>query len=508
MIKLESNKAYFFKIVNNYGKRLIDLCLYIWYSTVSIRRYIKFIKESCMETSRFDGIIFDVDGTLWDARGVVAKSWEDIIRRETDWPIRFDDKSLGAMFGRTMDTIFFHFYPESTREEYERLTAIIYNVQNENLIKYAPPLYDGVKETLKKLSERYRLFIVTNAQRGYIDTIFKVHDIRKYFTDWMCFGDTGESKDVTITRLMERNHLERAVYVGDTQGDADASAKAGIPMVYAGYGLGSVDKPWKSIESFRELGDIFLKNIICENDKAEGRIKEHGYVVLSNDLEGAGEKVDTVIFDLDGTLLYTIEDLAGSVNYVLKKHGMPERSLEEITSFVGNGVAKLMERAAVSGTSLEQTAELLAEFKEHYGAHSMDNTRPYDGITDMLKNLKRRGFKLAVVSNKLESATENLCGHFFPGLIDTVVGDNPRMAKKPEADMVNAALFRLKSSRAAAVYVGDSEVDIATAANAGMRLIMVEWGFRKRADMEVLGAQSFIRKPDEIYSVLDRQSAL
>ena len=445
----------------------------------------------------FDGIIFDVDGTLWDVRKVVEKSWSDTITRETDWPIRFDDKSLGAMFGKTMDTIFFHFYPESTREEYERLTAIIYNVQNKNLIKYAPPLYNGVKETLEKLAERYKLFIVTNAQRGYIDTIFKVHDIKKYFTDWMCFGDTGESKDVTITKLMERNHLERAAYVGDTQGDADASAKAGIPMVYAGYGLGHVDKQWKSIKSFTELKDIFLpdgRGLEQEQDK---------YYKISQ-----GMPVDTVIFDLDGTLLYTIEDLAGSTNYVLKMHGMPERTLEEITSFVGNGVAKLMERAVVSGTSPEQVATMLAEFKEHYGAHSMDNTRPYDGITDMLKNLKQRGYKLAVVSNKLESATRNLCEHFFAGLIDTVVGDNPQMAKKPEADMVNAALFRLNSSRSAAVYVGDSEVDIVTAENAGMKLIMVEWGFRKRADMEKLGADCFINSPDEIYSVLERQSAL
>lgn len=444
-----------------------------------------------------DGIIFDVDGTLWDVRKVVEKSWSDTITQETDWPIRFDDKSLGEMFGKTMDTIFFHFYPESTREEYERLTSIIYNVQSKNLVECAPPLYEGVEDMLKKLSEHYKLFIVTNAQRGYIDTIFKVHNIRKYFTDWMCFGDTGKPKDVTITKLMERNHLERAVYVGDTQGDADACAKAGIPIVYAQYGLGKVDKPWKSIERFTELGDIFLNDGSGEADKTEKSVR------------AADEMpVDTVIFDLDGTLLYTIEDLAASTNYALKKHGMPERSLEEITAFVGNGVAKLMERAVAEGTTPEQTEQLLAEFKEHYSVHSLDHTRPYDGITDMLTGLKQRGYKLAVVSNKLESATRNLCEQFFPGLMDAVVGDNPQMAKKPEADMVNAVLYKLNSSRATAVYVGDSEVDIATAANAGMRLIMVEWGFRKRADMEKLGAQCFIHKADEIYSVLERYSDL
>lgn len=436
-----------------------------------------------MEKNSFDGIIFDVDGTLWDVRDVVTSAWRDIITKETDWPVRFDAQSLGKMFGKTMDAIFFHFYPESTREEYERLTSIIYKVQNDKTIEAAPPLYEGVSRTLKELSGQCRLFIVTNAQCGYIDTLFKVHDIRKYFTDWMCFGDTGEPKDVTITRLIRRNHLKNPVYVGDTQGDADACDKAGIPIVYAGYGLGRVDKPWRSIDSFKELRNIFISD---ESD-------EKKYI-----------PVDTVIFDLDGTLLYTIEDLAGSVNYVLKKYDMPQRSLKEITAFVGNGVAKLMERAVVRGTSPEQTAKMLADFREHYAGHNLDNTRPYPGIIDMLTTLKERGYKLAVVSNKFDGAARSLCEHFFGGLIDVTVGDNPKMAKKPEADMVNVALVRLESSRAAAVYVGDSEVDISTAANAGMRLIMVEWGFRERADMEKLGAECFIKKADEIYAAIDR----
>lgn len=477
--------------------------------------------------NKFDSIIFDVDGTLWDVRDAVAHAWRDVITELTDWEINFDGKSLGAMFGKTMDTIFFHFYPDSTKEEYEKITGVIYKRQKEYLIRYAPALYEGVEKTLEKLSHRYKLFIVTNAQRGYIDTIFAVHDIQKYFTDWMCFGDTNASKDVTIRKIIERNNLKNTVYVGDTQGDADSCEKAGIPIVYAAYGLGRVEKPWKSIEKFSKLADIFLsekecsmtqeeifqQEVIRENDdKKDIQCADTpmNAVLKADDISCANcddRKIDTVIFDLDGTLLYTIEDLAASTNHALQQYGMMERTLSEVTAFVGNGVAKLIERAVVPGTDKELFDKVFAEFKKHYAVHNLDHTRPYPGIIDMLSKLKEQGYKVAVVSNKLQSVTQSLCEHFFGEMVMLAVGDNPNMAKKPEADMVNEALYRLERSRANAVYVGDSEVDIETAKNSGMKLIMVEWGFRKRTDMEKLGAECFIDEPDKIFDVLKKYEA-
>lgn len=431
----------------------------------------------------FDGIIFDVDGTLWDVRDSVAKVWRDTITEAAGWPITFDAHSLGEMFGKTMDTIFFHFYPDSTQEEYEKISSIIYGRQQEYLIRLAPPLYEGVEKTLARLAEKYRLFIVTNAQRGYIETVFAVHDIRKYFTDWMCFGDTDAPKDVTIRKLMERNHLKNAVYVGDTKGDWEACKKAGIPMVYAGYGLGRVDEPWKEIKAFPELEDIFA---------------------------GAGEKPpeirgkrNTVIFDLDGTLLDTLDDLRDSVNHVLAGQGMQERSLKEIRTFVGNGVGKLMERAVEPGTSKELEARMLEEFRRYYTEHSLDKTKPYDGVRELLEGLKEKGCKLAVVSNKLDGAVKGLCDHFFKGLLDIAMGEHGGIEKKPSPDMVNQVLCKLGVSRGDAVYVGDSEVDIATAGNAGMPLIMVEWGFRDREEMKRLGAEHFAKEAGDILSILD-----
>lgn len=220
------------------------------------------------------------------------------------------------------------------------------------------------------------------------------------------------------------------------------------------------------------------------------------------DVQEYAGSVNTVIFDLDGTLLNTIDDLMDSVNHVLSVHGMPVRSKAEITAFVGNGVGRLMELSVPEGTKKAQCDELLSEFCAYYSLHGRDKTAPYEGITDMLAALKRAGLRLAVVSNKIDSAVKELCNSFFGGLLELAVGEHENTARKPAPDMLYEVLEHLGAGVDDAVYVGDSEVDIATAEAAGMRLIMVEWGFRKREDMEKLGAVHFVRKPEEIADIL------
>ncbi len=415
-------------------------------------------------------IIFDIDGTLWDVRKEVAMAWADVIRENTDWEITFDAARLGSLFGKTMTEIFNTLYPGVAEDEFARIRELIYVRQNEYLLKYKPALYEGMLDTIKALYEVYPLYIVTNAQSGYIETLFEATGIGQYFTDWMCFGDTNAPKNVTISRLMERNNITDAIYIGDTQGDAEACRLAGIPMIYASYGLGQVMEPYMTIEKPADLMDIFLP------------------------------KIDTVIFDLDGTLLNTLEDLADAVNYVLAKENMPVRTLEEVRAFVGNGVARLMERAVVPGTSAEKINDMLNEYREFYAAHSLEKTAPYEGILDMLANLKAKGYKLGIVSNKFDKAVKDLNKHFFSYYIQVAIGEHEGVSKKPAPDMVMEALKELDSDAAHAVYVGDSEVDIQTAWNAGMRLIMVEWGFRDRAEMEKLGAKVFAGEADEVIS--------
>ena len=206
------------------------------------------------------------------------------------------------------------------------------------------------------------------------------------------------------------------------------------------------------------------------------------------------------IFDLDGTLLDTLGDLAASTNYALRTHGMPEHSIDDVRRFVGNGVRKLMERAIPGGAANPDFEATFATFRQYYMEHSLDTTKPYEGIPETLAELKRRGCRLAVVSNKMMAATQELCRYFFPDTIEVAIGENESQGirKKPASDTVFAALRKLGVGNGEAVYVGDSDVDIQTAANAGLPCINVLWGFRDRDFLIQHGAKTFISAPSEL----------
>jgi phosphoglycolate phosphatase len=208
----------------------------------------------------------------------------------------------------------------------------------------------------------------------------------------------------------------------------------------------------------------------------------------------------TYIFDLDGTLLDTLDDLAASVNYALRTHGMPAHSTDDVRRFVGNGVRKLMERAVPDGADNPLFEEAFATFRQHYMTHSLDTTRPYKGIPETLAALKARDCRLAVVSNKMMAATQSLCSHFFPDTIEVAIGEHEAegIRKKPAPDTVIAALDALGVGKERAVYVGDSDVDIQTAANAGLPCISVLWGFRDKDFLIQHGAKTFISAPHEL----------
>lgn len=221
-------------------------------------------------------------------------------------------------------------------------------------------------------------------------------------------------------------------------------------------------------------------------------------------------KYNTYIFDLDGTLLDTLQDLAASVNYALRQHGMPEHSIDDVRRFVGNGVRLLMERAIPDGAKNPDFEATFATFREYYMHHSLDTTRPYPGVPEALAELKANGCKLAVVSNKMMAATVDLCRHFFPDTIEVAIGEHEAegIRKKPAPDTVFAALDALNIPRPlgggargggiSAVYVGDSDVDIQTARNAGLPCISVLWGFRDKEFLTKHGAETFISAPSEL----------
>ena len=256
------------------------------------------------------------------------------------------------------------------------------------------------------------------------------------------------------------------------------------------------------------------------------------------------KKYDTVIFDLDGTLLNTLGDLAAADNHALAEAGLPGVTLEQTRLYVGNGVRNLMLRsvygpefvsvfgdiASISAVDVEtrdgiqgvrdtdgrffalpadraQFEDILSSFRKYYSENMMVNTKPYDGIPEFLAKLSEDGFAIAVVSNKFDSAVKELCAYFFPD-IKVAVGQQESVSKKPAPDMVYEALHQLGKDRGNAVYVGDSEVDVQTAANAGMKCISCLWGFRGRKVLEANGADTFAKAPEDIAGWLDMENGM
>lgn len=210
------------------------------------------------------------------------------------------------------------------------------------------------------------------------------------------------------------------------------------------------------------------------------------------------KEYSTYIFDLDGTLLDTLTDLAASCNYALQQYGMPQHTIDEVCMFVGNGVKKLMERAIPNGLDNPQFEDVYQCFRQHYLEHGLDHTAPYAGVMPMLAELKRRKKNIAVVSNKFYKATQELCQHFFGEYVEVAIGEREGINKKPAPDTVLEALAQLGVTNEGAVYIGDSDVDIATAKNCHMPCISVLWGFRDKEFLLRSGASTFISSPDQL----------
>jgi phosphoglycolate phosphatase len=207
---------------------------------------------------------------------------------------------------------------------------------------------------------------------------------------------------------------------------------------------------------------------------------------------------DFYIFDLDGTLLNTLDDLTSTVNATLTHFGRAKRTKEEVCSFIGDGVKVLLFRAF--DNDLENYDEVLAYYYDYYSKHSADQTKPYDGVLELLRRLKSQGKKLAIVSNKGDLATKSLAKLYFDGLIDVALGENESggIRKKPAPDSVELALKQIGVAKEKAVYIGDSDVDIQTAKNAGLPCISVTWGFRDEQFLRANGGTCFAHTPDEI----------
>lgn len=214
---------------------------------------------------------------------------------------------------------------------------------------------------------------------------------------------------------------------------------------------------------------------------------------------------DTVIFDLDGTLLDTLDDLHASVNHALSSFNLPLRTRDEVRSFVGNGIKKLIERAVAQNADAETCSRVFDCFKAHYLLHCREKTAPYPGICELLSELKDSGCKLGVVSNKADAPVKELIDYYFPGIFGAVIGEREGVRRKPAPDSVLAALAQLESEPSGAVYVGDSDVDALTAANAGLPCVLVSWGFKDRGFLGTLDALGIADSTAELSAFISKR---
>ncbi len=211
-----------------------------------------------------------------------------------------------------------------------------------------------------------------------------------------------------------------------------------------------------------------------------------------------------IIFDLDGTLLDTIEDLANSVNFALKQHNFPTHKIEDYNFFIGNGVNKLLERALPEvHRNIDMVSMIKVDFMKHYFAHSDEFTKPYKGVSELLYTLYKEGFQLAVASNKVHAATVELVKQFFPEVkFVCVLGQREGFPVKPNPSILNEIIENAKVEKSEVLYVGDSGVDVATALNAKVPFVGVLWGFRPRKELEEIGASVFVANTDELYRII------
>lgn len=218
-------------------------------------------------------------------------------------------------------------------------------------------------------------------------------------------------------------------------------------------------------------------------------------------------KYTTIVFDCDGTLLDTLTDLRNAVNYVLRAHDLSERSVPEVKAALGNGVAHLMRQSLPDSISEAEFNTYLDEFKAYYGEHLQDYTAPYPGMLDVLDTLRVKGYKLAIVSNKIQEGITPLNKEYFGDRLPVAIGERPGLQRKPAPDMVLQALKELGSTQDESIYIGDSEVDVATAKNSGLLCIGVTWGFRDEQLHKDLGVTHIARKAEDIVTIIEALNA-
>lgn len=396
---------------------------------------------------KYDAIIFDIDGTLWDARESITQAWNLAIGELTGTPGQLETETFGGLFGRPLDELIGYAFPGVEKDKRAELGAYCLRRENEELVLHPGTLYPGVRETLEQLAEQYPLYIVSNCGVGYIEAMLEGTGLRHLFRGWLCYADTNAPKDVTIQVLSQRCGLKNPVYVGDIQADADACGKAGVDIIWAAYGLGTIQRPRAAIRSFAELPKV------------------------------VNNPYDSVIFDVDGTLWYACDKVAKIWSAAAEKYlGYPVNwtgvQLEkEFGKTMDDIMADLLPQL-----TLEQRQQLgqMCFDGENEGL-ALDPGVLYPGVAETVRELARRN-RLFIVSNCQKGYIEVMLDAY--GLRDCFQGWlcwEDTLAEKNETLRVLMQQYGLRHP----VYVGDTQGDADSCAKAGIDMIFAAYGLGK-----------------------------
>lgn len=405
-----------------------------------------------------DSVILDIDGTIWNSTDVVAVGWNKAIDDNFPETKHVTGEILKGQFGKTMAVIADNLFPNLNQEQKKILMDKCCEYEHKAIVENNKNItFPNVVETIKELSKKVPVYIVSNCQKGYVELVCEKIQISEYIADSECYGNNGNSKADNIKLIVQRNNLKNPVYVGDTQGDCDSCKEAGVPFVYAAYGFGTADSYLYKINDFSELKVLF-------------------------------DSYEYIFFDLDGTLTDPALGITNSFVYAFKKYGMEIPSYEKLLTFIGPPLVETFKNGF--GFSPEKAAEGVKVYREYFGTKGLFENSVYDGIEELLKKLKAQGKHLIVATSKPEKFSIQILEHFgLAQYFDTICGSLFDESRSKKAEVIAYAVELNKiTDKSKILMIGDREHDVFGAHEHGIKCCSVMFGYGNR--QEFINAKS------------------
>jgi len=421
---------------------------------------------------KIDSLILDIDGTIWNSTDVVAIGWNKAIDDNFPGTKHVTGEILKGQFGKTMNVIADNLFPNLNQEQKKFLMDKCCDYEQQAIVENTRDItFPNVVETIRELSKKVPIYIVSNCQKGYVELVCDKINITEYITDTECYGNNGKTKAENIKLIVERNNLKNPVYVGDTQGDCDSCKEAGVPFVYASYGFGKADSYLYKIDDFSDLKVLF-------------------------------DSYEYIFFDLDGTLTDPALGITNSFVYAFKKFGMEVPSYEKLLTFIGPPLVDTFKTGF--GFDDEKAAEGVKVYREYFGTKGLLENSVYDGIEDLLIKLKGQGKHLVVATSKPEHFSIQILEHFgLTKYFDTICGSLMDETRSKKDQVIAYAIEINKiADKSKILMIGDREHDVFGAHEHGIKCCSVLFGYGNTEEFVNAKADFIVESVGELSKLL------